>query len=399
MNKKLCLILVSICFLSIGSVSAQWIVEQSPSGDNLKAITFTGNNTGWIVGDNGTILSKKENQWRNYQTPTTNNLNGIFMINEREGWAVGDRGTIIHFNGKSWENIESPVKNNLYSVSFNDAENGIAVGANGVILKYENRRWKSVGRKIQGNLYTTSLNSDAIWIGGGLECVNFPLMKIQNDQSGKVANSIKLPATITGLAMINPQEGWAVGSPSTIMHFDGNNWNKADLDFSYPSLRSVFFSNGNNGITAGYSGTVLIYSGGNWTFEKTTTSNNLNGTSIAGNSYYAVGDKGTIITKQMDPVNYSVLRANPQNKLFNLEIFPNPSDEIINFSLPLDNNFSTFTASVSSNSGQVLFQNEFQSGNGGLPYQIATRYLSNGLYILKVNLGTKTYSSKFIIKH
>src|SRR5664280_3833936 len=88
-------------------------------------------------------------------------------------------------------------------------------------------------------------------------------MKIQNDQSGKVANSIKLPATITGLAMINPEEGWAVGSPSIIMHFDGNNWNKADLDFSYPSLRSVFFSNGNNGITAGYSGTVLIYSGGN----------------------------------------------------------------------------------------------------------------------------------------
>jgi photosystem II stability/assembly factor-like uncharacterized protein len=397
MNKKLCLILISICSVSIVNVRAQWIVEKSPSVNNLKAIAFTGANTGWIVGDNGTILYKSEGQWNNYKNPTVNNLNGIFMISQNEGWAVGDKGTIIHFNGKSWENVESPVKNNLYSVSFSDPENGIVAGANGIILRYEDRQWKLIGRKILGNLYATSANSDAIWIAGGLECVNVPIIKIQNDQTGKITNSAKFSATITGLAMINQEEGWAVGSPSTIMHFDGNQWNKTELDFNFPSLRSVFFSDMDNGISAGYSGTVLTYSGGRWTLEKTATVNNLNGTLITGNSYYAVGDKGIIITKKMDP--YKSMSSDPKIKSFNIAVFPNPADDIINFSVPVENANSTFTASVSNSAGKVIFQNEFQSGNGNLPYQIMTNSFSNGLYILNVISGNKTFSSKFIIKH
>lgn len=397
MNNKLFLFLISICYLSVVNVSAQWIVEQCPSNNNLKAIVSTGNNTGWIVGDNGTILYKSENQWKNYPNPTKNNLNSIFMIDDKEGWAVGDKGTIIHYNGKSWDNIESPVKNNLYSVSFNDPENGIAVGANGVILIYEYRNWKSCDRKILGNLYVTSINDNATWIGGGLECVSVPIMKIQNDQSGKVTHSVKLSATITGLAMINPQEGWAVGSPSTIMHYDGNQWNKANLDFSYPSLRSVFFSDMDNGISAGYGGAVLIYSGGTWTNEKTSTTNNLNGTLITGNSYYAVGDKGIIITKKMD--TEIDLKSNDQIKLSHISIYPNPSDKMINFLMPVENDFAVFNASVSNSEGQVIFQKEFQSGNGNLPYQIITDNFSNGFYVLKVMLGNKKYISKFIIKH
>jgi photosystem II stability/assembly factor-like uncharacterized protein len=397
MNNKLCLFLISISYLSVANVKAQWDVEQCPSDNNLKAIAFTSNNVGWIVGDNGTILHKSENQWKNYQNPTKNNLNSIFMIDEKEGWAVGDKGTIVHFTGKVWDNFESNVENNLYSVSFSDPENGIAVGANGVILKYENRRWKKLNHKVPGNLYTTALNEDVTWIGGGLECVNVPIMKIQNDQSGKVTNSVKLSATISGLSMISQADGWAVGSPSTIMHFDGNQWNKTDLKFVYPSLRSVFFSDMDNGISVGYGGTVLIYSGSTWTLEKTMTSKNLNATLIAGNSYYAVGDNGIIISKKND--RHKIMTSDDQNNLSHIEIFPNPSDEVINFLIPVENEYSTFIASVSNSSGTVIFQKGFQTGGGKIPYQLMTGNFSNGLYILKIILGNKNYTSKFIIKH
>jgi photosystem II stability/assembly factor-like uncharacterized protein len=397
MNRKICFFLISICVLSSVNLRAQWVTEQCPSENNLKAIAFTGNNTGWIVGDNGTILCRSENQWKNYQNPTKNNLNSIFMIDEKEGWAVGDKGTIVQFTGKVWDNVESPVENNLYSVSFSDPENGIAVGANGVILKYENRRWIKLNQKVLGNLYTTALNEDVTWIGGGLECVSVPIMKIQNDQSGKVTNSVKLSATITGLAMINPKEGWAVGSPSTMMHFNGSRWNKADLDFRYPSLRSVFFSDKDNGISSGYGGTVLIYKRGTWTIEKTSTTLNLNGAFITGNSYYAVGDKGLIITKKIDPSKD--LKANDKTKLFNISIYPNPSDGMINFIMPVENDSPDFITSVSNSEGQVIFQKEFQSGNGNLPYQIITDSFSNGIYVLKVIQGNKKYISKFIIEH
>jgi hypothetical protein len=260
-----------------------------------------------------------------------------------------------------------------------------------------NKRWKKLNQKVLGNLYTTAPNENVTWIGGGLECVSVPIMKIQNDQSGKVTNSVKLSATITGLAMINPEEGWAVGSPSTMMHFDGNQWNKADLDFSYPFLRSVFFSDMDNGISAGYGGAVLIYSGGTWTLVKISTTNNLNGTLITGNSYYAVGDKGIIITKKMD--TDKVLKSNDRIKLFHIAIYPNPSDKMINFLMPVENDYPAFIVSVSNSEGQVIFQKEFQSGNGNLPYQIITDNFSNGLYVLKVILGNKKYISKFIVKH
>lgn len=397
MNRKICFFLILICILSSAEVRAQWVIEQCPSDNNLKAIAFTGNSAGWIVGDNGTILDKSEKQWKNYQSPTKNSLNGIFMISEKEGWIVGDKGTILHYNGKNWDNVESPVTNNLYSVSFNNPEEGIAVGTNGVIIRYENRKWKLIDHKMVGNLYATSATSEDTWIGGGLECVSVPIMKFQNDQKGRLTKSVNLSATITGLSMINPEEGWAVGSPSTLMHFEGNQWNKANLDFSYPSLRSVFFSDMDNGITAGYAGAVLIYSGGTWSIEKSATNKNLNGTLIIGNSYYAVGDKGIIITKKMD--SDKALSTYEENKLFNISVYPNPAHGIINFLMPGENDYPDFTASISNSDGKIVFLKVFPSVEGNLPYHINTDSFSNGLYLLKVVLGTKTYCSKFIITH
>jgi hypothetical protein len=181
------------------------------------------------------------------------------------------------------------------------------------------------------------------------------------------------------------------------MHFDGNQWNKANLAFNYPSLRSVYFSDMDNGISAGYGGAVLIYSDGTWDYEKTSTTNNLNGALITGNSYYAVGDNGIIITKKMDPDK--ALKSTDQIKLFTISVFPNPSAGIINFLMPAENEYPNFTALISNNDGKVILQKEFQTINGNLPYQIVTDNLSNGLYLLKVNIGNRTFSSKFIINH
>lgn len=397
MNKNFYLFLIFGSFLSIGTVRGQWITEQCPTRYNLKAVFFTGANSGWIVGDNGTILYKTGSLWRAYQKSTINDLNGIYMINEEDGWAVGRKGTILHFDGKKWDNIESPTKNNLYSVSFSDPENGVAVGENGVIITYENRSWKLGERKTPGNLYTISVNNDAAWIGGGLECVNIPLMKIQNINGEKVTSSFKQFATITGISMINPENGWAVGSPSTIIHFDGQKWNKSYLDFSYPSLRSVFFSDINNGISVGYGGTILIYTGSNWTMEKASTIRNLNGTSIIGNCYYAVGDSGTIITKKMD-ANIA-LSSNPKLKSENIVLFPNPCDELINIVIPGVNDFSTFLISITNTNGQIILQKELKFIDSNYPYPIVTNNFKNGIYILSAIVNGRAMTGKFVIKH
>ena len=397
MNNKLYLFLLFAGFLSLGTVKGQWTVEKCPAKNNLNAIFFTSKNSGWIAGDNGTLLHKLENSWITEKKLTTNNLNGIFMIDENDGWAVGGKGTIIHFNGEKWESIESPTNKNLNSVSFSDSENGIAVGDNGVIIAYENKSWKLINNKFPGSLYSTSFSDDGAWIAGGLECVNVPIMKIHFGKGKEVTNSTKLSASITGISIIDPQNGWAVGSPSALLHFDGQQWEKSDPGFSFPSPRAVFFSDANNGLSVGYGGTVLIYSGGYWSMETGPTTQNLNGTTINGNYYYAVGDSGTIISRKIDS-SYN-LADDPKLKPDNLLIYPNPGDGIIYFVVPADEVYSAFLISIANSTGQIVLLKELDFINSNYPYPIVTTNLKNGLYLLKAIINNKTYSGKFVIRH
>jgi photosystem II stability/assembly factor-like uncharacterized protein len=394
MNHRLFLYLISI-FLGTFTLNAQWISEKSSTSSNLKAISFTGESKGWIAGDKGIILQKSGNQWKSCQSPTKNNINDIFMLNDTEGWAVGDKGTILRYNGRSWENVESPVRSNLYSVSFNSSEEGISVGANGVILKYGNRQWKLFDRNIHGNLYVTSGRTETTWIAGGIECVNFPIMKIRNDLSGAIINSVKLPATITGLSMISDEEGWAVGSPGTILHFTGSEWKQESTDISHPSLKSVYFADHENGISVGFGGTVLIYSGGSWSKEESFIRSSLNKALIVGTTYYAIGDKGVIITKKMDDEN---LKFKTLGEYTDLTIFPNPSDGKINFTLPDGSDAAYLIATISDGDGKVVYQKKI-SGDGNSTFGVNGGNLSNGLYLLKVNSGARTYLGRFIVNH
>ncbi len=397
MSNKLYLFLLFAGFLSFGTVKGQWTVEKCPAKNNLKSIFFTSKNSGWIVGDNGTLLHKRENTWITEQKLTTNNLNGIFMINEKDGWAVGGKGTIIHFNGEKWESIESPTNKNLNSVSFSDSENGIAVGDNGVIITYENKSWKLINKKFRGSLYTTSFSEDGAWIAGGLECVNLPIMKMQIGKRTELTNSVKLSAAITGISIIDPENGWAVGSPSALLHFDGQQWKKSDPGFSFPSPRAVFFSDANNGLSVGYGGTVLIYSGGYWSMENGSTTQNLNGTSIIGDCYYAVGDSGTIISRKMDTNNNSAI--DPKLKPDKLLIYPNPGDGVINFVVPSDEDYSAFLISITNSTGQNILLKELEFIDSSYPYPVVTTDLKNGYYLLKAIIKNKTYSGKFVIRH
>ena len=116
MSRKIYIFLLSAGLLGLGTVQAQWSLEKCPTRNNLNGISFVGINSGWIVGDKGTILFKKESDWKEYQKPTSENLYGIFMLNESEGWAVGANGTIIRFDGKNWKPIVSPTKKNLLNL-------------------------------------------------------------------------------------------------------------------------------------------------------------------------------------------------------------------------------------------------------------------------------------------
>lgn len=110
--------------------------------------TIASAQTGWAVGNMGTILYFDGTKWTVEGSDiTTSNLNGVALSGE-DPWAVGDavlpgpKGTIAHYDttqGK-WVSQESNTPNSLRAVFFPDDDpthsNGWAVGDNGTILWY-----------------------------------------------------------------------------------------------------------------------------------------------------------------------------------------------------------------------------------------------------------------------
>jgi hypothetical protein len=286
----------------------------------------------------------------------------------------------------------------LFSVSFKDSENGIAVGDFGTILTYKNGNWNLMESGVRGSLNSVFYETDEAWIGGGLECINLPIIKLGISRGvNTLVNSSSPYATIKSLAFLNPDNGWAVASPSAILHFNGTQWEKVSISNDYSSLNSVFFSDENDGICVGYGGTVMIYSVNGWNREILTTTSNLNGTAIIGNKYYAVGDSGTIITR--DLISYSKsndIYPDIQNES---KVYPNPCNDFLNIVIPCYDDDITVSISVNNISGEIIMQKELKLGTRNLTYPLVTRDFKNGFYLSKLTIEGKTPTHKFIVRH
>ena len=72
-------------------------VDVTATTQNLNAVHFFDENTGWAVGDAGTILryDGELDQWFEIPSGTNDNLNDVFMYSKDEGYIVGDNGTLL----------------------------------------------------------------------------------------------------------------------------------------------------------------------------------------------------------------------------------------------------------------------------------------------------------------
>jgi len=90
-------ILILISFLFIYSNShAQWFWQNPlPQGNNLYSVHFINSNTGWMVGELGTILRTTDggSMWENQVSGSKKMLRSVFFIDADYGWICGHTGT------------------------------------------------------------------------------------------------------------------------------------------------------------------------------------------------------------------------------------------------------------------------------------------------------------------
>ena len=126
----------------------QWTdVSPGPvySGINYHDIYFV-QDTGWVVGDHGTILhtTNAALTWNSEASGVSVNLRSIFMINLGQtgygtGFVVGDSGIVLITTdgGLHWITSVTGTIRSLCGVGFSDALNGYAAGEGGLLLGTE----------------------------------------------------------------------------------------------------------------------------------------------------------------------------------------------------------------------------------------------------------------------
>lgn len=304
------------------TVNAGTTWTELKNGDNqwtaqsLDEISFSDENTGWAVGDAGTILHTSDGgtNWAAQVSGTIENLNALVRVGSTSGtliWAVGGNGTILHTvdGGTNWAAQTSGTTTELYSVYFADEFTGWAVGDSGTVLKTvdggENWTAQNSGGRMSSLLAVVAAdaNTAAIFGSGGFIARTTDGGDIWTvDQNGgqNWTNENINAATVTldGTSMVTTDVGgfmWLVTETAT-----GTTWpSQRDPQAAVGNrhLNDVFMLSGATAAAVGDQGLIILTEDGdNWNAVNSGTTTDLNALwFIDSATAFAVGSSGAML--------------------------------------------------------------------------------------------------------
>lgn len=167
--------------------------ESKLTDKSLNGVYFTNSSEGWVVGDDGIILSTRDqgSSWHTQISGTKEDLRAITCTVNGRCWAVGARGLILRTldKGAHWKVLKSGTTTLLLAVSFVNDQSGWAVGANGVVV------------------HTT--NAGQTWTKQKAVIVLFP--------NGRYA----APTDLQAVKFVDENRGWVAGSGGIARTSDG----------------------------------------------------------------------------------------------------------------------------------------------------------------------------------
>lgn len=195
-------------------------------------------------------------EWQN-PLPQDNPLNDVFFIDNQTGWAVGNYGTILKStdSGQTWKKQNSGTSETLHSVFFTNIQTGWAVGY-GVRLKTTNggQTWSVESVNFGVYPYVTPYNlldiyfidSQIGWIATGFGGKLFFTLNGGGSWQFRDVNTDAEKVFFT-----NPQEGWFVGSEGIFKTSDGGLTWVNKFSNNLINLYSIAFANSNIGWAIG----------------------------------------------------------------------------------------------------------------------------------------------------
>ena len=167
------------------------------------------------------VYCQTEWYWQN-PLPTGNHLLSTFFVDDNTGWAVGNSGTVVKTSdgGSSWISQTSGVYNDLYSVFFTNGSTGWAVGlgagslgqSGGIIINTTNGGTNWITQFTPGpSEWLTSVcftNSNTGW-AVGLGQTGGIIYKTTNGGTNWLTQSSNTSNALVSVFFINSNIGWA----------------------------------------------------------------------------------------------------------------------------------------------------------------------------------------------
>jgi photosystem II stability/assembly factor-like uncharacterized protein len=303
----------------------------NPQGDYvLRSVSMVSATEGWAVGSTvlpanvdgvteGILLHYTGGRWtRVTNAPLGAQLLRVVMRSATDGWIVGEGQAndpngymlVLHYDGHVWQRIEALAFANQpwFLQSVVESPNGevwisgfslvelqdtcIDKATPGVLFHYDGSRWTSQTITPGINLFAvTMVSASEGWAVGfqqggilpGSNCVTDSskpdqgiIMHYQDGQwqeAAQIAGDGKTRYfTLSGLAMVSPDEGWAVGSEGTIVHYHNGVWTRVASPIAQEggTLYSVAMVSATEGWAVGEYGTILHYHNGAWSIVANT---------------------------------------------------------------------------------------------------------------------------------
>jgi len=407
--------ILMISLFLLNGAKAQWVPQNSGITNNLRSVFFTNANTGFAVGDSGTILKTTDGggDWIVQNSGTIENLYSVNFPNDSIGYVVGDAGIILKTTdgGINWIFHNTDTIYYLRSAFFTDANTGYVVGnksipyvQNGIILKTENGgiNWTVCyesgvpvyGCSISSVFFTNANTGYATGFLGGTDWGPFIVKTVNagldwtSQWIGVNPSSVYFPDTATGYIVGGKV---ALAPAANILKTTNGGLDWTDQNFGTNVVfNSVYFTDVENGFIVGISGIILKTTNGgtDWSYLTSGTTQELNSV------YFPVVDTGytvganSIILKTTNGGGPVGINDQHQNAI-TLTIYPNPTIDKVTMETP-----STGFLSVLNLCGQQLLQQRIIEPKT----TIDINELPNGVYVIKLIGENRVHIGKIIKK-
>ena len=383
----------------------------SGTTSGLNAVSFPLPNTGFTVGDSGTMLRTNDSgySWEKITSGTTNSLYSLSFPSSVTGYVVGSSGTVLKTtnNGNSWSDVSPGLPYLFSSVDFIDNINGCVAGQQGIILKTTDggTNWNTVVEAdVHKNLYGISFAGNVGYAVGGM-----------TDNWGTYYEII-LKTTDGGTTWVNQFSGssqwlhsvkaldsniaYAAGESGIILKTTngGTTWQQLSAPTT-ANFCSVFFRNPNEGYVTGNTGQanegaicLLTIDGGmTWSLQTSFCSGLSQVYITDDNKGFCAGSNGTILGTGDIPVGFtSKFHASKAE----LHLYPNPASSELHLEIASDIKNIVSQITVFSPDGKEVLQKRISLSKG----VIDISSLRDGIYFFRLTNKEGIFNGKFVKK-